>query len=376
MKRAPLSFLLLLLLCAVPALASDSQERYRSHRESKRVSHEAIRASHPEPNAIVTDVFTLVSSKSFADSYGYYVIVGEVRNTTASTLAFSKITFTFKNASGTVVGTDYEYPWGTMNGRLSSGLYIDLLRPNDIGFFKLWTLFKYADIASYTFTSQGDARTYEVPLANPDPLGPFTIAGLTASATIKNKGTAASYSTYVVMAGYQGGVINDVDYEVVDGVRSPCSSDSDSAIFPGSTAPVKVYFSRLLDSVGRYVVVFDECAASTDPAFDIVLNKYTYVVGDVVSTTAFNLRNPGTKSRPVEIKLFLVMPGGDVTNLASLGADGSISLSAGFNQPLGTITIMTISSSTAKGTYEFSSRIVDPASGKLIGENINAFVVQ
>ena len=368
--------LFLLLSSSATAVADTPQERYLSRKEAKRASQEAVRANQPEPNAAVTGFLTLTSSKSFADSLGNYVIVGEVRNTSTSAIAFSKITFTFKNASGAVVGTDFNYPWGTINGKLSDGTYIDLLRPNDVGFFKVWTTLSFSSIASYTFTSAGESSTYEVPLANPDPLGPFTVAGLTASATIKNKGTATSFYTFVVMAAYQGGSINDLDYEFVDGVRSPCSSDAFSAILTGSTASVLVSFTRPLDSVGRYFVGYEACAASTDPALDITLNKYTYVAGDAVSTTDFKLRNPGTKSRPVEIKLYLVMPSGDITGLVSFGADGSIALPPAFNQPLGSITIMAITPSTAKGTYEFSSRIVDPASGKLIGENINTFVVQ
>jgi hypothetical protein len=60
----------------------------------------------------------------------------------------------------------------------------------------------------------------------------------------------------------------------------------------------------------------------------------------------------------------------------NLGSDGSFTVPAAFDQDYGPITLATVNSALPRGRYEFSSRIVDPVTKKLLSEDINEFVIQ
>lgn len=371
---------MLLLSSSFSHYAQDAQKDKFLARRAKRAAEVPAERANAEPRAFVTGILNLVSSKSWADSSGDYVLVGEVRNISSSAVRNARITLTFMNGS-TVVGSDYDFIDGSTSARVgSSNSVSEILPPNEIGFFKLFTDFKAANITSFTYTSEGDSvASYTPGLAKPTLLGSFLLEARSfpeVKGTIKNTGTATAYLVQIHMAGYLKGSINDYDYAFAYGIGSTCDSFADDGIPPGSIGTFRDTSSREIDSIGRYAITFYECPVSTDPTLDLALNKYTYVTGDSVSTTDFRIRNPGSKSRAVEIKLFLVYPEAGPVNMLSLGADGSFKLPPNLDQSIGSITLMTITSGMTRGTYEFSSRVIDPATGKQISENINIFEVK
>jgi hypothetical protein len=69
-------------------------------------------------------------------------------------------------------------------------------------------------------------------------------------------------------------------------------------------------------------------------------------------------------------------PGIVPIGLLNLGPDSSFVFPAGFDQDLGPIDLFTISSALPRGSYEFSSRVVNPTTGKTVSEDLNGFVIQ
>jgi hypothetical protein len=149
----------------------------------------------------VTGVVTLLSTNFFSDSFGDLVVVGEVRNTTASTLSFTKAKFSFYNSLGSLVGSDYDFVYGSQNARLVlSGIFTSVLPPGAVGFFKVWTLIPAAEVASYSFGSQ--AETYAtvppraaVSLASGVSLVPNVLGGTNYGTSVANGGSGSWLTT-------------------------------------------------------------------------------------------------------------------------------------------------------------------------------------
>ena len=88
------------------------------------------------------------------------------------------------------------------------------------------------------------------------------------------------------------------------------------------------------------------------------------------------MKNPGTTAAKVELKVWLTFPGIAPISILNFGADGSFTIPPGTNQNLGTMTLFTVDSTSPRGEYQFNSRMVDPVTGKLKSEDINAFTLQ
>ena len=117
-------------------------------------------------------------------------------------------------------------------------------------------------------------------------------------------------------------------------------------------------------------------ADATLPSVDIALNQAMYTAGDTVMTTRFRLKNPGSAAVAVEVKIWRGTPNAAPTSSFNVGADGSFSLPAAFDQELGPITLFTVAANMALGNYEFSGRLLDPVTGKLYNESLNPFVIR
>lgn len=114
---------------------------------------------------------------------------------------------------------------------------------------------------------------------------------------------------------------------------------------------------------------------STTVGLDLTMSKASYTTGDTITATEFRIRNTGTSAMSVEIKSWLEMPGVAPISILNLGSDGSFSLPGGTNQNIGPVSLLTVATSTTRGTYEFSSRVLDPTTGELLHEDINTFSV-
>jgi hypothetical protein len=110
------------------------------------------------------------------------------------------------------------------------------------------------------------------------------------------------------------------------------------------------------------------------PKFEIQLSKSAYSGSESVVVTDFRLRNPSAASVPVEIKVWLEMPGTSPLSVLNLGADGSVVLPANLDVNLGPLTLFS-AAAMPSGTYGLSSRTLDPASAALLNEDLNPFTI-
>ena len=132
----------------------------------------------------------------------------------------------------------------------------------------------------------------------------------------------------------------------------------------------EIYVVGLEGTVNRII-------SATNPAsLEIQLNDTTYVNGEMVTATDFRLKNPGTAPAKAELKVSLIIPGLAPISILNLGGDGTLQIAAGTNQNLGPLTLFTVNSSFPRGDYQLNSRVLNPVTGKLGSEDINAFTIQ
>jgi hypothetical protein len=131
-------------------------------------------------------------------------------------------------------------------------------------------------------------------------------------------------------------------------------------------------------SVGETIqpAVVQVTAVATPPVLAVTMSKNSYGNGETVTATDFRLTNPANTSCSIEFKAWLTIPGSTPASLINLGSDQSLSLSSNSDQSLGPLSLFTVTSAMARGTYEFSSRLVDPVTGKLLSEDLNSFEIQ
>jgi len=127
------------------------------------------------------------------------------------------------------------------------------------------------------------------------------------------------------------------------------------------------------DDVGR----IDNVVLSGPPraTCDIQLNKTSFVNGDAIAAPVFRLANLTAAPLSIEFKLWLEVPGVAPISIARAGENGAVVLPASFNQNLGPITLFTVSAAFPRGVYAFSCRVLDPVTGLLESEDLNAFDV-
>jgi hypothetical protein len=117
-------------------------------------------------------------------------------------------------------------------------------------------------------------------------------------------------------------------------------------------------------------------ASGFAPSIAISVTKAAYVNGEAVLASEFKLRNPNSQNVPVEIKLWLDVPGQPPISLINLGADGSLSFPANFDQNLAPLQLFAVDPSFARGAYSVGARVIDPITGELYSQDVNPFVLQ
>jgi hypothetical protein len=96
---------------------------------------------------------SILSSSSFMDDIGYYYVIGEVKNNSPKdSMNFVKITSTFYDDTGKVVGTDFTYT------------NVDVLRPAQKSSFEiiLTDAAQSQKVSSYKLSASGD-KTESLP---------------------------------------------------------------------------------------------------------------------------------------------------------------------------------------------------------------------
>jgi hypothetical protein len=209
----------------------------------------------------------------------------------------------------------------------------------------------------------GSTTSNNFPIANPFQAAN---AGLSDAFVTKlnSAGRTLVYSTYL------GGSNSDGGYRIA--VDSAGSAYVTGATY-SSNFPAMNPFQAANAGVEDAFVAKIEHAAP--PMLEIALNKATYVNGDTVVATSVRLRNPGPAMK-VELAVWIGLPAGDPIPYVNIGSDGSFVAPAGFDQDYGPITLAAVTSALPRGNYEFSARIVNPVTKKLLSEDINEFVIQ
>jgi hypothetical protein len=176
----------------------------------------------------------ILSSSDYVDDLGYYVIVGEVKNTLSSNVDYVKIIATYYDSSHTVIGTEYTYTT------------VDVLKSNQKSPFELSSYPDKINPASYTLTLDYDVTDTEpfsglTILSNTpstDSLGYYNIVG-----EVKNNGvTEASYVKII-------GTYYDSIGKVVGQSFTYSTSDT---IAVGDTSPFELSSYPLMITPARY----------------------------------------------------------------------------------------------------------------------------
>ena len=185
-----------------------------------------------------------------------------------------------------------------------------------------------------------------------------------------SSGSALVYSTYL------GG--NELDQGFGIAVDSSgnayLTGHTDSTNFPTVNPRQPAYGGGYHDA---FITKIDFSLPNPVPILKITMSKAIYVDGETVTTSDFRAQNPAPSPVPVKLRIWVSIPGmGEFTCLA-IGEDGSFALPANLDQNLGPVTLFVVTQAfPPKGNWQFNSRMENPATGALLSEDINPFVIQ
>ncbi|RMF85364.1 MAG: hypothetical protein D6736_17420, partial [Nitrospinota bacterium] len=100
-----------------------------------------------------------------------------------------------------------------------------------------------------------------------------------------------------------------------------------------------------------------------------------YAPGETVIVSTFRLANGGTTPVPVELKVWLEPPTSPPVSLVNRGAEGTLSLPAGFDRDFAPIPLFQVTGETPPGTYALGCRLLHPVTGSLLADNLTQFMV-
>ncbi|MBI3329697.1 MAG: hypothetical protein HYZ81_23695 [Nitrospinae bacterium] len=112
------------------------------------------------------------------------------------------------------------------------------------------------------------------------------------------------------------------------------------------------------------------------PACMIQMSQASYVDGETVAAQALRLANPGATPAPIEIGIWVDVPGVPPIPVVNLGAKGAVVLPVGFIRDFGPLPLFRVAARVPRGTYGFSCRLVDPVTGQLVSEDLNPFEIR
>jgi hypothetical protein len=176
----------------------------------------------------------------------------------------------------------------------------------------------------------------------------------------------------------EGTVIHDSNCGTT--TTNPCTISVDLNIsIPGTYL---VFISdQNYSGIGTYQVslqcLFGPCpdVPPTRPECEIEMSQPVYIDGEEVIANVLSIANPTPNALALEVKIWLDLAG-TTRPVLNLGADGSTVLPAGFNVDLGPVTLFTVDPGLPVGTHEFSCRMLDPVTGRLLREDRNFFEIQ
>lgn len=111
------------------------------------------------------------------------------------------------------------------------------------------------------------------------------------------------------------------------------------------------------------------------PRCQLEVTQQSYRAGDTVRAS-LHLSNPTPAAAQVEMKIWFSAPGEVALSLADPAEAGrSLELPGMLNRDSGSLRLFAVDDSTPRGTYEMNCRLIDPVTGSLLSEDLNAFQV-
>ena len=108
---------------------------------------------------------------------------------------------------------------------------------------------------------------------------------------------------------------------------------------------------------------------------DVQMSKTTYVNGETMTVSVIRFGNTDTAPRALELKIWLQLADGTAIPVLRLGDSGNWSLPAGFDQDYGPLSLGSVEATLPRGQYGFHCRMLDPATGEIVVEDLNPFQV-
>lgn len=111
------------------------------------------------------------------------------------------------------------------------------------------------------------------------------------------------------------------------------------------------------------------------PRCQLEVTQKSYRAGDTVRAS-LHLSNPTPAATQVEMKIWFSAPGEVPLSLADPAEAGrALELPGMLNRDSGSLRLFAVDDSTPRGTYEMNCRLIDPVTGALLSEDLNAFQV-
>ncbi|KHE91418.1 MAG: hypothetical protein K8F52_18180 [Candidatus Scalindua rubra] len=134
------------------------------------------------------------------------------------------------------------------------------------------------------------------------------------------------------------------------------------------------YVLTFMSGIVSYKGKFDS-SEDLAPYSDIRMSQEVYTSGDTATASVFRIGNPGPNPISVEWKVWLGTPFTSPIPIVNIGADGMFVLPAGFDLDLGPLNLFP-AAVLPLGIYELSTRVLNPVTGELLYEDLNAFEIQ
>jgi hypothetical protein len=129
-------------------------------------------------------------------------------------------------------------------------------------------------------------------------------------------------------------------------------------------------------NLSRQCLVGDCGSAAQLVLCDVQMSSGTYGDGDLVQVASWRLANLGDEPRPVEMKVWLRLPGPGAVPIVSDGSAGEFVLPPGFDIVVGPFDLFPVGPGVPLGAYEFGCRLLDPVTGESLDLDAHAFSVE
>ena len=239
-------------------------------------------------NVILLDSTVYVTQ----DSSGNIKILGELQNVGNGDVSFVEITYTFRDASGTLLDIDYTYAYGSSK-RLSSIVTDTILSPNEVGSFLMFTNVPYNLVNSMSYVISfenydttpliAEINLYGSLVKQEDAFGEMEIIG-----ELKNVGSLLAYFVHFVPTVKNSvGQVIDVGFTYINGVTVELDSSitTDTGLYPRQIASFKRYTSAEYSEVDNvtYKINWEEGDVTLH---SLTINKSGDGQGTILSTPA------------------------------------------------------------------------------------------